>query len=89
MTELTSQAYAKKSEYFVPSAQLKVLVAEPDNPLSVSQSGRGRACFIDLGNIDSCAFILSEDLVEVREDGCFRVLGRLDHSDVRGCSQMY
>jgi hypothetical protein len=41
---------------------------------------------IDLANIHSCAFIATEDLGRVYEDGSFEVLGRLDNSDMRGCN---
>ncbi|MFY8022269.1 MAG: hypothetical protein ACOVP1_13780 [Bacteroidia bacterium] len=41
---------------------------------------------IDLANIHSCCFIKTSDLGIVHEDGKFEVLGRLDHSDMRGCS---
>jgi hypothetical protein len=41
---------------------------------------------IDLANIHSCAFLATDDVGEVYEDGRFRVLGRRDGSDLRGCS---
>jgi hypothetical protein len=34
----------------------------------------------------SCSFIATEDVGEVFEDGSFKVMGRLDNSDMRGCS---
>ena len=41
---------------------------------------------IDLCNIASCPFISTQDLGRVHEDGTFEVLGRFDHSDLRGCN---
>jgi hypothetical protein len=41
---------------------------------------------IDLANLYSCSFIATEDLGTLHPDGSFEVLGRIDNSDVRGCS---
>jgi len=42
---------------------------------------------VDLANLDSCAFIETQDLGQyVGADGDFRVIGRFDNSDVRGCN---
>jgi hypothetical protein len=48
----------------------------------------GRICIIDLANIYSCSFIATDDLGKVYDDGSFEILGRLDFSDMRGCSQL-
>ncbi len=41
---------------------------------------------IDLANVWSCAFIATDDAARLFADGSFEVLGRLDNSDLRGCS---
>ncbi|HEY1061202.1 MAG TPA: acyl transferase, partial [Daejeonella sp.] len=41
---------------------------------------------IDLANIHSCSFIATQDLGKCYDDGSFEVLGRFDHSDIRGCN---
>ncbi len=41
---------------------------------------------IDLANLHSCSFIATGDLGKVFEDGSFEMLGRYDHSDIRGCN---
>jgi hypothetical protein len=41
---------------------------------------------IDLANIHSCCFIAADDAGEVQADGRFTVQGRVDNSDIRGCS---
>jgi Acyl-protein synthetase, LuxE len=41
---------------------------------------------IDLANIYSCSFIATDDAGKLYSDGSFEVLGRLDNSDLRGCS---
>jgi hypothetical protein len=43
---------------------------------------------VDLANLDSCAFIATEDAGVLYPDGSFEVTGRVDHSDIRGCSLM-
>lgn len=43
---------------------------------------------IDLANVYSCSFIASDDAGRLYPDGSFEVLGRMDNSDIRGCSLM-
>jgi len=86
MTELLSQAYSKGDGIFVCPPWMKVLVRDEEDPLRVSLSGRGVLNVIDLANIYSCSFIATEDVGIVYEDGSFEVFGRLDNSDIRGCS---
>jgi hypothetical protein len=61
-------------------------VAEEEDPTAIKEIGRGVLHIIDLTNIYSCSFIVTEDIGEVFEDGSFTVLGRLDASARRGCS---
>ena len=86
MTELLSQAYSKGEGIFVCPPWMKVLVRDEEDPLRVSNSGRGVLNVIDLANIYSCSFIATDDVGRVYEDGSFEVYGRLDNSDIRGCS---
>jgi hypothetical protein len=86
MTELLSQAYSLGDGIFQCPPWMKVLVGEQEDPTSLKLSGRGVLHIIDLANIYSCSFIATEDMGEVFEDGSFKVLGRADHSDRRGCS---
>ena len=86
MTELLSQAYSKGEGIFVCPPWMKVLVRDEEDPLKISTSGRGVLNVIDLANIYSCSFIATEDVGRVYEDGSFEVYGRLDNSDIRGCS---
>jgi len=88
MTELLSQAYALKDGIFHCPPWMKVLVRDEDDPLRVQKFGRGALNIIDLANIHSCCFIATDDVGEVYEDGSFRVLGRMDQSEWRGCSLM-
>ncbi|UOQ67769.1 acyl transferase [Hymenobacter volaticus] len=89
MTELLSQAYSLGDGRFHAPPQLRVLLREPADPFSVSETRPdGAINVIDLANVDSCAFIETKDLARMHADGSFEVLGRLDNSDVRGCNQM-
>jgi hypothetical protein len=86
MTELLSQAYSLGGGIFRCPPWMKILIAEASDPTVLKTQGRGVIHVIDLANIYSCAFIATEDMGEVFEDGTFKVLGRIDHSDRRGCS---
>lgn len=89
MTELLSQAYAKAGGKFQSVPWMKILLREEEDPLHVmpaQQAGRGAVNIIDLANIHSCAFIATDDAARLDADGSFQILGRLDNSDLRGCS---
>ena len=86
MTELLSQAYSAGGGVFRCPGWMKVLVRSEDDPLEVRARGEGLINVVDLANVWSCAFIATEDIGLVGADGGFTVAGRVDHSDIRGCS---
>ena len=88
MTELLSQAYSKGDGRYHCPPWMKVLVRDEEDPLQVKTSGRGVLNIIDLANAYSCGFIATDDMGIVYDDGSFEVFGRLDNSDIRGCSLM-
>ncbi|RSK29525.1 acyl-CoA synthetase family protein [Hymenobacter metallilatus] len=89
MTELLGQAYSFGDGRFHAPPQLRILLRDPSDPFSASETrAAGALNVIDLANVDSCAFIETKDLARLHPDGSFEVLGRLDNSDVRGCNQM-
>lgn len=91
MTELFSQAYADSAGIFSPGVSMRVQLREVTDPFAkVTQAGRvGGIQIIDLANIDSCPFIETRDLGSLEEDGIrFKVLGRFDNSEIRGCNLM-
>lgn len=88
MTELLSQAYSAGDGIFECPPWLKVMVRDEEDPLGPGQLGKGVIQLIDLANLYSCSFIATEDVGRVFPDGKFEVWGRLDHSDIRGCSLM-
>ncbi len=88
MTELLSQAYSNGEGLYKCPPWMKVYVRDEEDPLVVKTSGRGILQIIDLANQYSCAFISTEDIGIVYEDGSFEVLGRMDNSEMRGCGLM-
>lgn len=93
MTELLSQSYSKGDGIFDTSATMRILLRDINDPRAVfdkPQSGLryGGINVMDLANLDSCAFIETQDLGRfVGESGSqFEVIGRFDNSDVRGCN---
>ena len=90
MTELLSQAYAKKEGRFECPPWMKVLIRDDEDPLTVQHSASGVLSgainIIDLANVYSCSFIATDDVGKLYPDKSFEVLGRMDGSDLRGCS---
>ncbi|MEO6721627.1 MAG: acyl transferase [Ferruginibacter sp.] len=91
MTELLSQAYSYGNGIFNCPPWMKILLREEDDPLTVHDADgsnilRGAVNIIDLANLYSCSFIASDDAGKLHPDGSFEILGRLDNSDIRGCS---
>jgi Acyl-protein synthetase, LuxE len=94
MTELLSQAYSKGDGIFNCPPWMKVLVRDEEDPLLIktlsatSSPLSGAANIIDLANVYSCSFIATDDAGKLYTDGSFEILGRMDGSDLRGCSLM-
>ena len=88
MTEILSQAYSKGEGTFQSPPWFKVLVRDEDDPMNVAEEGNGVLNIIDLANVYSCCFIASEDAGKIYANGFFEVSGRIDNSDLRGCSLM-
>ncbi len=89
MTELLSQAYSKGEGLFQSPPWLKVRIRQADDPWTYMAPGKsGAVNLIDLANIDSLSFLATDDLGRVHADGSFEIIGRLDHSDIRGCNML-
>lgn len=86
MTELLSQAYSKGEGIFRCPPWMKVLVRDDEDPFRVMRSGTGVVNVIDLANLHSCCFIATDDAGKLYPDGSFEISGRVDGSDMRGCS---
>lgn len=87
MTELLSQAYSKGEGIFEMPTTMRVYLRENNDPLTQSAT-RGLINVIDLANVASCAFIATQDVGELLSQTQFKVLGRADNSDQRGCNLM-
>jgi hypothetical protein len=90
MTELLSQGYSNTSGIFKTPPWMKVIIRDEEDPLYLKKSSaslpiKGAINIIDLANIYSCAFLATDDLGTLLSNG-FTVDGRLDSSDLRGCS---
>jgi phenylacetate-coenzyme A ligase PaaK-like adenylate-forming protein len=89
MTELLSQAYSQGNGIFNCPPWMKILTRDTEDALTIQQTGKaGGINVIDLANINSCAFIATQDLGRVNKSGSFEVIGRFDSSDIRGCNLM-
>ena len=90
MTELLSQAYSKNDGIFQAPPWMKILLRDEEDPMSIKQNStskptKGVINVIDLANLYSCSFIATDDVGSITSSG-FTVEGRLDKSDLRGCS---
>ncbi|MBN1199908.1 MAG: acyltransferase [Bacteroidales bacterium] len=89
MSELLSQAFSTGEGRFHTPPWMKVLIRDPNDPLSWTREGKtGGISIIDLANWYSCPFLATQDLGRLHSDGSFEVLGRFDYSDLRGCNLM-
>ncbi len=87
MTELMSQAYSLGNGQYSLPPWMKVVVRDINDPFKFEPNGKtGGINIIDLANIHSCAFIETQDLGKIAQNGYFEVLGRFDNSDIRGCN---
>ena len=89
MTELLSQGYSSGDGVFECPPWMKILARDTEDALTmVGTNKTGGLNVIDLANYNSCSFIATQDLGKVDNNGRFEVLGRFDHSDIRGCNLM-
>lgn len=87
MTEMMSQAYSLGSGYYQCPPSMKVMIRSINDPFEILENGKtGGINVIDLANFHSCAFIETQDLGLLNQQGYFEVLGRMDNSDIRGCN---
>jgi hypothetical protein len=91
MTELLSQAFSNKDGIFNCPDWMRLLIRDEEDPVKIinpvlSKPAAGAINIIDLANVYSCSFIATDDAGKSFADGSFEVLGRLDGSDLRGCS---
>ncbi len=86
MTEPLSQVYSQgNGKYKLPTC-MRVVLRDLNDPFSPASRRQGGINLIDLANFHSCAFIETQDIGKWDENGFLEVLGRFDHSDLRGCN---
>ena len=89
MTELFSQAYSRGGNAFFTPPWMKIVARDMTDPMEKGLLNETAGInVIDFANVDSVAFIETEDIGKVFSDGSFEILGRFDNSDVRGCNLM-
>lgn len=94
MTELLSQAYSSGQGIFSTPPWMKIFIRDIHDHFSQLPIGKtGGINVIDLANLYSCSFIATQDLGKLKSEGdgktsTFEILGRFDHSDIRGCNLM-
>ena len=87
MTELLSQSYSDRNGVFKSPPWKKILIRDINDPLTmIGENNTGGINIIDLANIYSCPFIATKDLGKTFEDGTFKILGRFNNADLRGCN---
>jgi hypothetical protein len=89
MTELLSQGYSKGQGIFELPPTMRVFIRNITDPFEINGNFRdGGINIIDLANVESCAFIETKDIGCFANDEktTFKVLGRYDNSEVRGCN---
>ena len=87
MAELLSQGYSAGDGVFRTPQWMRILVRDLNNPFARLDDGRrGAIDIIDLANRHSCSFIATQDMGIRYADGSFRIEGRVQASDIRGCN---
>lgn len=89
MTEMQSQAYSKQG-FFESGFSMRAMIRDLENPMGENKYlGRGALNIIDLANWSTCCFLATDDIGEVFQNGTFKVSGRVDSSDIRGCNLLF
>ncbi|MFH5831179.1 hypothetical protein ACG2F4_05790 [Halalkalibaculum sp. DA3122] len=87
MCELLSQAYTTGGQWFKTVPWMKVSIRNPDDPRSeMPPFQEGLIGVIDLANVHSCSFLLTGDKGIRHKDGRFKIHGRWNPKDLRGCN---
>ena len=90
MTELLSQCYSGGDGIFTLSPTVKIIIKDIYDPFSSVPPGKqGKINIIDLANLDTCGFLSTDDLGVLLNRREFKVLGRTDESDIRGCNLLF
>lgn len=87
MTELFSQAYSLEKNHYKTPHWMKILIRDIEDPFQFVNDGiSGGINIIDLANVNTCSFIATQDVGKKNSAETFQISGRIDNSDIRGCS---
>lgn len=87
MAEMCSQAWDTGEGRFRCPPWLRISIRNPRNPMEEQPPGEeGLIGVMDLANVHSISFFLTQDRGVADGDGAFEVLGRWDHAALRGCN---
>lgn len=87
MCELMSQLYAIGSQWFEAPSWVDASVRDAKNPARACDPGEeGHVAIIDLANMYSCPFVLTEDRGVMNSEGKLAILGRWHSAALRGCN---
>ena len=79
----------KSNKLSIVATDLDIIFYDEITDVKILKEGNcGGIIVIDLANINSCAFIATQDLGKMHKNGLFELLGRFDQSDIRGCNLM-
>jgi hypothetical protein len=92
MTELTSHFYTDvlhggDPDRFLPPRWTRVRTLDPMSLQPLTAGETGLLAVFDLANLSSAVHVLTEDLGRLDGAG-FRLVGRADGAELRGCSLM-
>lgn len=91
MTELTGHVYTRvlrggDGEVFVTPPWMRVRLLDPETLCDVPAGDTGLVSIFDLANVGSAVHVVSQDVGRAEDGGGFRLLGRAEGADLRGCS---
>ena len=89
MCECLSQSYSIEEGVFCSPPWQKIIIRDLNNPFKLkSYNMRGGVNIVDLANYYSCSFLQTQDIGIALDENRFRIEGRIDYSDIRGCNLM-
>ena len=91
MAELTSQGWAVSGGRYAAPPWMRVRALDPEavdrgETRDAAPGEAGRLAIVDLGNVYSAPFLLTDDRGLVHPDGTFEVLARMPDTSLRGCN---
>ncbi|NCC47005.1 MAG: acyl transferase [Bacteroidia bacterium] len=87
MAELLSQAWSLGDGLFDTPPWMDILIRDTSDPFKCLEDGKtGGVNIIDLANIYSCSFVQTEDMGKKEAGNSFRITGRINNSELRGCN---